>query len=292
MHVGLLTRKAGEGSAARIERAFLSRNHKVTCVDTSELTLELEAGTLRIAQADGSPLPQFDLVLGRVGHQSTSQGLHVLEQLEGMGYSVSPTAEALRLSRNKLLAMQRLTRVGLMVPRTAFVAHTRDLTPAIERLGGAPVIVKVLEGAKGRGVMLAESNRVAHAIADTFLAMDTPLLIQEFVSESRGKDIRLLVVGRRVVGAVRRQAQGDEYRSNVYLGAEATPVEPSPEFVDAAVRATRTLGLDIAGVDVLEGRDGPVILEVNSSPGIIGMEATTGLDIAAAVVRHFEEVVK
>ena len=289
MKVAILTRKAGEGSAARIERAFAERGHAVTCLDTSQLTLELERGELRL-RLDGAPLPAFDLVLGRVGHQSTSQGLHVLEQLEGMGYRVSPTADALRLSRNKLLAMQRLTRAGLRVPHTAFVADVSDLGPAIERLGGAPLIVKMLEGAKGRGVMLAESDRAAHAIADTFLAMEQPLLVQEFVEESAGKDIRLFVVGDRVVGAVRRQARGDEYRSNVYLGAEAKSVEPHPDFVDAAVRATHTLGLEIAGVDVLEGREGPVILEVNSSPGILGMEDSTGIDIAGAVVEHFEKV--
>lgn len=290
MKVGILTRQAGEGSAARIEDAFRERGHDVTCIDTSLVTLELEKGELRL-RLRGSPLEAYDLVLGRVGHQSTSQGLHVLEQLEGMGYRVSPTADALRRSRNKLLAMQRLTSAGLRVPHTAFVADVADLAPAIERLGGAPLIVKMLEGAKGRGVMLAESNRSAHAIADTFLAMDMPLLVQEFVEESAGKDIRLFVVGDRVVGAVRRQARGNEYRSNVYLGAVAKTVEAHPDFVDAAVRATRTLGLEIAGVDVLEAREGPVILEVNSSPGILGMESTTGIDLAGAVVEYFEKAI-
>lgn len=290
MKVAILTRQAGEGSAARIETAFRERGHDVECIDSSQVTLELEKGELRVLFR-GAALPAYDLVLGRVGHQSTSQGLHVLEQLEGMGYRVSPSADALRRSRNKLLAMQRLTAAGLRVPHTAFVADANDLGPAIERLGGAPLIVKMLEGAKGRGVMLAESNRAAHAIADTFLAMDMPLLVQEFVEESAGKDIRLFVVGDRVIGAVRRQASGDEYRSNVYLGAVAKTVEAPQAFVEAAIRATRTLGLEIAGVDVLEGREGPVILEVNSSPGVTGMESTTGIDLAGAVVEYFEKAI-
>ena len=289
MKVGVLTRQAGEGSAARLEAAFNARGHVVECINTRELTLELENGALRLVR-EGEPLPSYDLVLGRVGHHSTSLGLHVLEHLEGMGYRVSPTADALRISRNKLLAMQRLTRAGLRVPHTAFVAHSEDLAPAIERLGGAPLIVKMLEGAKGRGVMLAESNRAAHAIADTFLAMEKPLLVQEFVEESRGRDIRLFVVGDQVIGAVRRRASGEEFRSNVYLGAKAETVEAKPDFIDAAIRATKTLGLEISGVDVLEGRDGPVILEVNSSPGILGMEGTTGIDIAGAIAEHFEKV--
>jgi len=194
-------------------------------------------------------------------------------------------------SRDKLHSMQILSRHKIGLPHTAFVHRKKDVLPALERVGGAPVIIKLLEGTQGVGVILADTIKVAQAIVETLQVKQQNVLLQKFVKESKGKDIRAFVVGDRVVAAMRRQAVGDEFRSNVHRGGSATQVKLSEEYQDTAVRAAQILGLRVAGVDMLEGEDGPKVMEVNSSPGLEGIEKATGVDVARAIIKLIEKQV-
>jgi ribosomal protein S6--L-glutamate ligase len=189
-------------------------------------------------------------------------------------------------SRDKLRSLQILSRHQIGIPQTTFVRDRSDVLPAITRVGGAPVIIKLLEGTQGVGVILAESVKIAEAIIETLQSTKQNVLIQKFVAESKGRDIRAFVVGDQIVGAMRRLAQGQEFRSNVHRGGRTEPVELDDAYREAAVRATQILGLRVAGVDILEGHDGPQVMEINSSPGLEGIETATGLDIAGAIVDY------
>ncbi|MFT5889880.1 MAG: ribosomal protein S6--L-glutamate ligase [Zhongshania sp.] len=196
------------------------------------------------------------------------------------------TAHGISNSRDKLRSLQILSRHHIGIPRTTFVHSKKDVLPAIQRVGGAPVVIKLIEGTQGIGVLLAESEKSAEAIVELLQSQKQNVLIQKFVAESKGKDIRAFVVGDRVVAAMQRVAQGQEFRSNVHRGGIAEAAELSEEYVQTAIRATQILGSQVAGVDMLEGKDGPQIMEVNSSPGLEGIETCTGLDIAGAVIDY------
>ncbi len=194
-------------------------------------------------------------------------------------------------SRDKLRALQILSRHDLGIPPTEFVRRQKDVLPAIERVGGAPVIIKLIEGTQGVGVILAETIKVAEAIVETLQSAKQNVLIQKFVAESKGKDVRAFAVGGQVVAAMRRVAQGQEFRSNVHRGGKAEAVNLTPAYEQAAIRAAQIMGLRIAGVDMLEGTDGPQIMEVNSSPGLEGIEGATGVDVAGAIINYVEDEV-
>ena len=194
------------------------------------------------------------------------------------------TAHGITNSRDKLRSLQILSRHHVGIPRTTFVRDRKDVLPAIDRVGGAPVVIKLIEGTQGIGVLLAESVKTAEGIVELLQSQKQNVLIQKFVAESKGRDIRAFVVGDRVVAAMRRVAQGQEFRSNVHRGGIAEPIELSEEYRETAVRCTQILGLQVAGVDMLEGKDGPQVMEVNSSPGLEGIETCTGLDVAGAVI--------
>jgi ribosomal protein S6--L-glutamate ligase len=225
-------------------------------------------------------------VLPRIGNSITYFGTAVVRQFEQMDVYTPNTANGIANARDKLRATQILSRHDIGMPATAFVRNRADVRAAIERVGGAPVVIKLLEGTQGIGVILAPEVKTAEAIIETLQSTRQNVLIQRFVSESRGRDIRALVVGDRVVAAMRRRAQGDEFRSNVHRGGTVEPVELSPEFEQAAVRSAQIMGLRIAGVDMLEGADGPLVMEVNSSPGLEGIETATQLDVAGAIVDY------
>ncbi|WP_310526408.1 RimK family alpha-L-glutamate ligase, partial [Nocardioides sp.] len=201
------------------------------------------------------------------------------------------TAYGISNSRDKLRASQILSKHEIAMPATTFVRDRADVIPAIERVGGAPVVIKLLEGTQGIGVILAPDIKVAEAIIETLQSTRQNVLIQRFVSESKGRDIRALVVGDRVVAAMRRVAKGDEFRSNVHRGGTVEPVELDSAFEEAAVRSAQIMGLRVAGVDMLEGNDGPLVMEVNSSPGLEGIEAATKLDVAGAIIDHIDNQV-
>ncbi len=228
----------------------------------------------------------YDAVLPRIGASITYYGTAVVRQFEEMDIFCANTANGISNSRDKLRSLQILSRHHLGIPRTTFVNDKNDVLPAIERVGGAPVVIKLIEGTQGIGVLLAETTKSAEAIIELLQSQKQNVLIQKFVAESKGKDIRAFVVGDRVVAAMRRVAQGQEFRSNVHRGGVAEAVELTEEYKETAVRAAQILGLRVAGVDMLESATGPQIMEVNSSPGLEGIETCTKLDVAGAIIEY------
>jgi len=272
-------------STQRLRQAAEQRGHQVKVLSTLRFAIEL-------AHADpdlyfrGKRLSSYDAILPRIGASLTYFGTAVVRQFEQMDVYTPNSANGISNSRDKLRSLQILSKHDIGIPLTAFVRDRKDALPAIERVGGAPVIIKVLEGTQGIGVILAETNQVAEAIIETLHGAKQNVLIQEFVKESKGKDVRAFVVGDRVVGAMRRVAQGSEFRSNVHRGGKTEAITLSPEYEETAVRAAQILGLRVAGVDLLESNSGPQVMEVNSSPGLEGIETATGLDIAGVVVDY------
>lgn len=272
-------------SSRRLKQAAEERGHSVRVLNTLRCAIELEEGEPDLFYRS-KELPDFDAVLPRIGASITYFGTAVVRQLEQMDIYTPNTANGITNSRDKLRSLQILSRHDIGIPHTTFVRDRKDVLPAIERIGGAPVIIKILEGTQGVGVILAETTKVAEAIIETMQSAKQNVLVQHFVNESKGKDIRAFVIGDTVVAAMRRVAQGDEFRSNVHRGGLAEAVELDDVYKETAVRAAQIMGLRVAGVDMLEGTNGPQIMEVNSSPGLEGIEGATGLDIAGAIVEY------
>lgn len=288
MKIAILSRSPNCYSTRRLREAAIARDLRVKVLDVLKFSLAVEGRNPGLFYR-GQKLSHYDAVLPRIGASVTFYGTAVVRQFEQMGIFTLNTSHAISISRDKLRSLQVLSRHDIGMPQTAFVHDRRAVLPAIERLGGAPVIIKVLEGTQGIGVILAETNKIAEAIIETLQSARQNVLIQKFVKESLGKDIRALVVGDHVVAAMRRSAQPGEYRSNVHRGGTTEPVQLSEEYEKAAVHAAHILGLRVAGVDMLESADGPQILEVNSSPGLEGIEKTTGIDVAGAIIELLEE---
>ncbi|GAA1468614.1 RimK family alpha-L-glutamate ligase [Microbacterium thalassium] len=285
MKLAILSRAPKAYSTQRLRAAALQRGHIVKVLDTLRFGIDL-SGNEPDLQYRGRPLSDYDAILPRIGNSITYFGTAVVRQFEQMDVYTPNTANGITNSRDKLRATQILSRHSIGMPATAFVRNRADVRPAIERVGGAPVVIKLLEGTQGIGVILAPEVKVAEAIIETLQSTKQNVLIQRFVEESRGRDIRALVVGDRVVAAMRRSASGDEFRSNVHRGGTVEPVELTPEYEQAAVRSAQIMGLKVAGVDMLVGNDGPLVMEVNSSPGLEGIETATRLDVAGAIIDH------
>jgi ribosomal protein S6--L-glutamate ligase len=290
MKIAILSREADSYSTTRLCDVGRARGHDVTVYDTLRFSLSVESGAPQIFYR-AEPLEGIHAVIPRIGASVTFYGTAVVRQFEQMGVFTLNPASAISGSRDKLRAMQVLSRHDVGLPATTFVRDQRSVLPAIERLGGAPVVIKLLEGTQGIGVILAESIEVAQAVVETLQWAKQNVLIQRFVAESRGRDVRAIVVAGRVVAAMRRRAKGREFRSNLHRGALAEPVSLSPEYERTAVRATQIMGLRVAGVDMLESESGPQVLEVNSSPGLEGIETATGVDVASAIFQHIEDEV-
>jgi ribosomal protein S6--L-glutamate ligase len=288
--IAILSRNSKLYSTRRLRDAARKRGHRVRVVDTLKFSLHVEQAEPSLMYK-GEDVPHYDAVIPRIGSSITFFGTAVVRQFEQMGVFTLNSSHSISVSRDKLRSLQILSRHDIGIPTSSFVRDKNDVLPAIEDVGGAPVIIKLLEGTQGLGVILAENNTIARAIIETLQSARQNVLIQRFVSESKGKDIRALVVGGRVVGAMRRQAEGQEFRSNIHRGGRAEAVELDLEYEQTAVRAAQILGLRVAGVDMLEGEDGPQVLEVNSSPGLEGIEFATGNDIADEIIRSIEETV-
>lgn len=288
LRIAILSRGARLYSTRRLKEAALKRGHTVRVLDTMRFGMFVSSGSPELTYR-GKGLPRFDAVIPRIGASVTFYGTAVVRQFEQMRTFCLNTSEAIMASRDKLRSLQILSRHDVGIAPTAFVKGQTDVLDAINAMGGAPVIIKLLSGTQGIGVILAESNKVAEAIIETLTSVQQNVLVQKFVSESKGRDIRAFVVGDRVVAAMRRTAAGSEFRSNVHRGGKAEAIKLDPEYERTAVRAAHILNLQVAGVDMLEGKDGPVIMEVNSSPGLEGVEGATGVDIADAMVRYLEE---
>lgn len=288
MRLGLLSTAADSYSTRRLAEAARALGHEPYVLDT--LRIELEVGPRMGLRYRGLPCPEFDALLPRIGPSISRYGLAAVRHFEAVGIPCLNGSEAIATSRDKLRALQKLCASGLPVPETAFVREREQLRPTIERLGGPPVILKLLEGTQGVGVILAESLAAAEATVEALHQARQAVLLQRFIHHSRGRDIRAFVIGGRVFAAMRREAKADEFRSNIHRGAAARPLELDPRQRQLAERAAQVLGLGVAGVDLLEGPEGPLVNEVNSSPGLEGIEAASGLDVAAAVVRELESL--
>jgi len=285
MKLAILSRNLKCYSTRRLKEAAEQRGHTVKILNTLKFAIDLEQGhpDLYFRQKQ---LSSYDAVLPRIGASITYYGTAVVRQFEQMDIFCANTAASISRSRDKLRSLQMLSRHRIGIPKTTFVRDKKDVLPAIERVGGAPVIIKLIEGTQGIGVLLAETVSSAAAIVELLQSQKQSVLIQKFVSESKGRDIRAFIVGDQVVGAMRRVAQGQEFRSNIHRGGYAEPVELDESYRETAVRAAQIMGLQVAGVDLLESQDGPQIVEVNSSPGLEGIEGCTRLDIAGAIIDY------
>jgi ribosomal protein S6--L-glutamate ligase len=268
-----------------LKEAAEQRGHQAKVLNTLKFAIDLERGSPDLYYRQKA-LSNYDAVLPRIGASITYYGTAVVRQFQEMDVFCANTAHGITNSRDKLRSLQILSRHHVGIPRTTFVRDKKDVLPAIERVGGAPVVIKLIEGTQGIGVLLAESVAQATSIVELLQSQKQNVLIQKFVAESKGKDVRAFVVGDRVVAAMRRVAQGQEFRSNVHRGGIAEPIELDEQYRETAVRCAQILGLQVAGVDMLEGEDGPQVMEVNSSPGLEGIETCTELDIAGAVIDY------
>ncbi len=278
-------------STRRLVEAARQRGHKVEVLNTLRLTIGLDHGKPDLHYRT-KPLKPTDAILPRIGTSITRYGTAVVRQFEQMDVFTPNTAAGIGNSRDKLRSLQILSRHDVGIPLTAYVHDKRDVENALERVGGAPVIIKLLEGTQGVGVILADKLEIAKAIIETLHSTQQQVLLQKFVAESKGKDVRAFVIGDRVVAAIRRTAQGQEFRSNVHRGGRAESIELDPVYAEAAVRAAQIMGLRVCGVDMLEGATGPQVMEVNSSPGLEGIEGATGLDIAGEIIDYIADQVK
>ena len=278
-------------STKRLVEAAKLRNHKIKVLNTLRLTIDLSHGQPDLFYHEKQIAPP-DAILPRVGTSITRYGTAVVRQFEQMDVYSPNSAAGISNSRDKLRSLQILSRHDVGIPTTAYVNDKRDVQSALERVGGAPVIIKLLEGTQGVGVILADKVEIAKAIVETLHSTNQQVLLQKFVAESKGKDVRAFVIGDRVVAAIRRTAQGQEFRSNVHRGGKAESIDLDPVYADAAVRAAQIMGLRVCGVDMLESESGPQVMEVNSSPGLEGIEGATGLDVAGAIVDYIADQVK
>jgi len=285
MKLGILSRAPRSYSTQRLKAAALERGHQAIVLDTLRFAIDL-ASVEPDLQYRGKQLSDYDAVLPRIGASITFFGLAVVRQFEQMDVYTPNTSNGIANSRDKLRSIQILSRHDVGIPATTFVRDRADVLPAIDRVGGAPVVIKLLEGTQGIGVILAPDNKVAEAVIETLQSTKQNVLIQRFIGESRGKDVRAFVVGDRVVAAMRRVAQDGEFRSNVHRGGSAEAVNLDPEFERVAVQAAQIMGLRVAGVDMLEANEGPLVMEVNSSPGLEGIETATDLDIAGVIIDY------
>jgi ribosomal protein S6--L-glutamate ligase len=283
--IAILSRKRSLYSTSRLVEAATELGHRAVVLDTLRCNMLLERGKPAMYY-NGHRLEGVSLAVPRIGASITSYGLAVVTQLEMMGVPVLNSSIGIHRSRDKLRCLQLLAYEGIDIPRTVMARDRSGIEQSLEQIGGLPAIIKLIQGTQGVGVMIAHTFDEIQTILDTFWDLGQEILLQEFIKESRGADIRALVVGDRVVGAMRRKAKAGEFRSNIHRGGKGSVLVITPEMERTAVDATRFVGLEVAGVDMLEGRDGLKIMEVNSSPGFEGLEAATGLDIAGMIVAH------
>lgn len=285
MKLAILSKEPNNYSTKRLVEACKKRGHSVKVLNTLKFAIDLEEENPDLYFKQ-KRLTHYDAVLPRIGASLTYFGTAIVRQFQQMDIYSANSADGILNSRDKLRSFQILSKHKIGIPATTFVKDKADVLPAIERVGGAPVVIKLLEGTQGIGVLLAHTIEMATSIIELLQSQKQNVLIQKFVAESKGKDVRAIVVGDRVVAAMRRVAQGQEFRSNVHRGGLTEAVELDEEYKETAIRATKLMGLGIAGVDMLEGKDGPQIMEINSSPGLEGIEGCTGLDIAGAFIEY------
>jgi len=290
MKIGILSGNPKLYSTRRLKEAAAERGHQVRVVDYTRCYMNITSHRPQVLLA-GKAL-EFDAIIPRIGASQTFYGTAVVRQFEMMGTYPLNTSQAISRSRDKLRALQLLAREGIGLPVTGFARSTKDTEGLIKLVGGAPLIMKLLEGTQGVGVVLAETDKAAESVIAAFSQLDANILVQEFIKEAGGADIRAFVVGEKVVASMKRQGPKGEFRSNLHRGGTASSVKLTPEERSSAVRSARKLGLRVAGVDMLRSNHGPVVMEVNSSPGLEGIEASSGKDVAGAIIEYLEKNAK
>jgi ribosomal protein S6--L-glutamate ligase len=289
MNIAILSRNPKLYSTRRLKEAGEKRGHSVEIIDHMKCVLFIEKKN-PVVLYQGKRLDYFDAVIPRIGASVTFYGAAVVRQFEMMKMFSAIESQALIRSRDKLRSLQILSRGGLGLPKTIFMDYTRDTEGIIEAVGGAPVVIKLLEGTQGLGVVLAENKKAAQSVIEAFHDLHARIIVQEFIKEARGIDIRAFVVDGEVVGAMRREATREgEFRSNLHRGGRATVVKLSRAEKSTAISAAKKMGLAIAGVDMLPSKRGPLIIEVNSSPGLEGIEEATKVDIAGKIIQYLEK---
>jgi ribosomal protein S6--L-glutamate ligase len=288
MKIGILSRNRKLYSTRRLVEAALERGHEVHVLDTLKCYMDINSAKPMIYYK-GEPLEGYDAVIPRIGASITEYGTAVIRQFEMMGVYCLTESIPLGRSRDKLRALQLLSRKGVGMPVTGFAHDVENGRQLIKMVGGTPVVLKLLEGTQGRGVVLAETYKAAESVIDAFIELGADFLVQEFIKEAGGSDVRAFVIGRRVVAAMQRSAAEGEFRSNLHRGGSAVATKLTPEERRTAVKAAQTMGLSVAGVDILRSSRGPLIMEVNSSPGLRGIEEASGKDIAGRIIDYVEE---
>jgi ribosomal protein S6--L-glutamate ligase len=288
MRIAILSRSSTIYSTRRLKEAAKERDHEVRVVDTLRCYMNIASHRPQIHYR-GDKLEDYDAVIPRIGASITFYGTAVLRQFEMMGTFPLNESVAVTRSRDKLRSLQLLARRGIGLPVTGFARTTKDIGDLIQMVGGAPLVVKLLEGTQGIGVVLCETKKAAESVLEAFMGLDVSIMVQEYIKEAGGADIRCFVVGGKVVAAIKRQAQPGEFRSNLHRGGSASLIKITPEERSTAVRAAKIMGLNVAGVDLLRSNHGPLVMEVNSSPGLEGIEAATGKDVAGMIIAFLEK---
>ena len=288
MKILILSRNPALYSTARQVEAAQQRGHEVEVIDYLRCHMRITTNTPQVVFL-GRSLKEFDAVIPRIGATQTFYGPAVVRQFQEAGVYTLNTSAAISRSRDKLRSLQILAGAGIDMPATGFGHATRDIEGLLETVGGAPLVVKLLEGTQGKGVVLAETKKSAESVIGAFRQLDANFIVQKFISEANGSDIRAFVVGNRVVAAMMRTAPPGEFRSNVHQGGTVQNIKLTPKERGLAIRAAKAMGLNVAGVDLIRSDDGPLLLEINSSPGLQGIEAASGIDVAGEVIDFLTE---
>ncbi|MEL0218823.1 MAG: 30S ribosomal protein S6--L-glutamate ligase [Gammaproteobacteria bacterium] len=288
MKIAILSRNKNLYSTRRLIESAEERGHEVEVLDVLRCYMNITSHRPGI-HYKGRVLSGFDAVIPRIGASVTFYGTAVSRQFEMMGVYTLNESVAISRSRDKLRSMQLLSRRGIGLPVTGFANKPDDISDLIEMVGGAPLVIKLLQGTQGIGVVLAETRKAAESVIQSFFGLNASVLVQEYIREAGGADIRCFVVGDKVVASIKRQAKEGEFRSNIHRGGTATAIRITPEERSTAVRAARTMGLNVCGVDILRSNHGPVVMEVNSSPGLEGIERVTQKDLAGLIIEFLEQ---
>lgn len=287
MKIAILSRKSILYSTHRLVEAAQARGHHADVIDTMRCYMNITSVHPTI-HYKGNEIEHYDAVIPRVGASVTFYGGAVVRQLEMMNVFCVNDSVAITRARDKLRSLQLLSKKGIGLPITGFAHSLDEINDLIKMVGGPPLVIKFLEGTQGVGVILAETNKAARSVLEAFMGLKVNIMVQEYIKESAGADIRCFIVGGKVVTAIKRQAKSEEFRSNLHRGGIATPIEITDEERNMAIRSARIIGLNVAGIDIVRSNRGPLIMEVNASPGLEGIEKTTGVDVAGKIIAFIE----
>ncbi len=288
MKIAILSRKASLYSTRRLKEAGEQRGHEMQVIDYLRCYMNITSHRPQVIY-QGAPIEDLDAVIPRIGASKTFYGTAVVRQFEMMGVFPVNESQGISRSRDKLRCLQLLARRGIGLPVTGFAHSTKDIEGLLDIVGGAPLVIKLLEGTQGIGVVLAETQQAATSVIEAFRGLDANILVQEFIKEAKGMDIRCFIVADKVIASMKRQGAAGEFRSNIHRGGSAEKIKLTPEERSTAIRAAKAMGLQVAGVDILRSNHGPVVMEVNSSPGLEGIETATGVDVAGKIVEFIEK---